>query len=678
MSTPLLYENKLIHSVYSLSSRLLHVPIYQRQYKWDKLEVETLLKDIYAKFNINDQEDFWLGTILLSGDKSETLSLVDGQQRILTMFWIFKHFVPNFQIKGLKSKITEIGIYEKSKDWLFDEIKHYLENDHVSEKKKFKTIENTIINWKKENKRIDDFANYLKDKVKCSILKVEDDYEHFENINSKAVKLNLTEKCLAFLMSGKRYKLIKEKREDFTWLMSDKPHKVETKFNSKFFLVNFIDIFSSNASISSKDKFTNFKEFLSSNLEDNFDLFTRFLQETKNLAENNEKKFEITYLNKVCFAEYWSIYVNSKIKKYDQFLEFFSKTIWKVDLIRHLQEWARAPIRNLVISFVKQQRNLPNFTYYVHTLMKLIDKNKLDYKISFDDSPTKIRRKADNIKRLKVLFYVLYCKNRETPTQFYEFMEHFSKTDIDHIQPQKDALSINFRKEQLDSILNLQLLNNLVNEKCSNKPIDEKLNIIKTDGNGMNYMKSLGDEVIQNWQATQEWEFDAETRIKAFWKLREKSLNGRFVTNQKHLSLDLNEYKITNKTEITSWFQAELDLRQDSNFKEIFTSTEGKCILFKILNSAGRNIKNYRMPVSKEVIHYLLETEDVEWEIWTFHPVLEEFYKCKYSIQDVKEKFSISKTTRGEIYLTYSSFNSDKTTLKISKLWKSRNQFLNY
>ena len=236
------FDRKLNHPIWRLSTESLVVPIYQREYKWDIKQVKRLLEDIQSHFESDSCPDFWLGTILLSRS-ADDLVVIDGQQRILTMFWIFKHILPSFEVYRLESKSANLGLYSENKDFLFKEISNYIQNNKKGTKTKFIRLQKEIQNFKDglPSEDIERFADYLKNKVQVTILMVSDKYEYFENINSKTVQLTLAEKCLSFLVAGEKYKkpIIEHSREDFVWLTSDRPHKNEGKFKSKLFFGKF-------------------------------------------------------------------------------------------------------------------------------------------------------------------------------------------------------------------------------------------------------------------------------------------------------------------------------------------------------------------------------------------------------------------------------------------------------
>ncbi|MGI4747984.1 MAG: DUF262 domain-containing protein [Janthinobacterium lividum] len=67
-----------------LKQQRLRVPPYQRPYAWEKTQVEELFRDIYDAKRRNKTEPYFLGTVVLTSDEDGPLSIVDGQQRIVT------------------------------------------------------------------------------------------------------------------------------------------------------------------------------------------------------------------------------------------------------------------------------------------------------------------------------------------------------------------------------------------------------------------------------------------------------------------------------------------------------------------------------------------------------------------------------------------------------------------
>lgn len=67
------------------------IPDFQRPYVWSKKQVHELLKDIRDEHRENGSEGthYFLGSIVVYSDQPETFSLVDGQQRLTTLYILF-------------------------------------------------------------------------------------------------------------------------------------------------------------------------------------------------------------------------------------------------------------------------------------------------------------------------------------------------------------------------------------------------------------------------------------------------------------------------------------------------------------------------------------------------------------------------------------------------------------
>ena len=68
----------------------LRIPSYQRPYRWDEKNVRQLLEDIHASKNAG-KKNYRIGSVILYNNKKEnTLDIVDGQQRLTTLFLLWK------------------------------------------------------------------------------------------------------------------------------------------------------------------------------------------------------------------------------------------------------------------------------------------------------------------------------------------------------------------------------------------------------------------------------------------------------------------------------------------------------------------------------------------------------------------------------------------------------------
>lgn len=65
------------------------VPIYQRSYAWEKDEIEQIIEDI-----IEAEENYYLGNLIVDKVDSNVFSVIDGQQRLTTLFLILAFIKP--------------------------------------------------------------------------------------------------------------------------------------------------------------------------------------------------------------------------------------------------------------------------------------------------------------------------------------------------------------------------------------------------------------------------------------------------------------------------------------------------------------------------------------------------------------------------------------------------------
>lgn len=80
-------------SIEDLFKDFYTVPDFQREYVWERTQVERLLQDIQDEFydeegqNVKGPE-YFLGSIVVCHSDDETMSLIDGQQRMTTIFLV--------------------------------------------------------------------------------------------------------------------------------------------------------------------------------------------------------------------------------------------------------------------------------------------------------------------------------------------------------------------------------------------------------------------------------------------------------------------------------------------------------------------------------------------------------------------------------------------------------------
>ena len=74
-----------ICNVFNSTTQVIYeIPIYQRNYAWQKEEVETLVRDVYDAYKKN-ASDYYLGTLVTYHKGDELYEVIDGQQRLTTL-----------------------------------------------------------------------------------------------------------------------------------------------------------------------------------------------------------------------------------------------------------------------------------------------------------------------------------------------------------------------------------------------------------------------------------------------------------------------------------------------------------------------------------------------------------------------------------------------------------------
>lgn len=115
-------DNKITGKEYPLekifsSDFEYHIPGYQRPYAWTEEETGILFDDLYEFFQTEQQDNYFLGSIvLIKEDNKPRADVIDGQQRLTTLSILFSVMADSFQNPTYKS---DFKIYLKEKGNLF-------------------------------------------------------------------------------------------------------------------------------------------------------------------------------------------------------------------------------------------------------------------------------------------------------------------------------------------------------------------------------------------------------------------------------------------------------------------------------------------------------------------------------------------------------------------------------
>ena len=84
MKTNLPLKNMTIDEIYNGELATYEVPIYQRNYAWEKDEISTLIQDVYDALD-SGKPTYYIGTLVSFHKGDQVYEVIDGQQRLTTI-----------------------------------------------------------------------------------------------------------------------------------------------------------------------------------------------------------------------------------------------------------------------------------------------------------------------------------------------------------------------------------------------------------------------------------------------------------------------------------------------------------------------------------------------------------------------------------------------------------------
>lgn len=214
----------------------LKIPDYQRPYKWKIKNVNQLIDDILFH---KDKQGYRLGTLVLHKDDENNFNIVDGQQRVITIF-LLAYCLSNRNKLNMK----------------IDFSKFYFDN---------KISQNNIkVNYSIIDKRIEEFDNFIIEFFlnKCELVKVviddvQEAFQFFDSQNARGKDLEPHDLLKAFHLremskstEDDKIKVVEEwenlESKELTNLFANYLFKIRnwSKGNSAYYFTkNDIDIF---------------------------------------------------------------------------------------------------------------------------------------------------------------------------------------------------------------------------------------------------------------------------------------------------------------------------------------------------------------------------------------------------------------------------------------------------
>lgn len=92
-----------IHELFIREEKCTYeIPVYQRNYAWEKDEISALIHDIDDSFRKDPNKVYYIGTLVVYDKKDRVFEVVDGQQRLTTLYIIMKAL----RVAGISNKLT--------------------------------------------------------------------------------------------------------------------------------------------------------------------------------------------------------------------------------------------------------------------------------------------------------------------------------------------------------------------------------------------------------------------------------------------------------------------------------------------------------------------------------------------------------------------------------------------
>ncbi len=200
-------ENKLplvessISDIYldSQEIKTYMIPVYQRNYAWEEDEITELIKDVHDSFKKDSNEPYYIGTLVTYKRSENEYEVIDGQQRLTTIYIILKAM----NVNGIRNRLTyrarkisasTIDNLDKY-PYLGDKVDRGISNGY---KFALKAIENI------DAKDLEGFKKYFLDKVRIIHYDVPKDVDlnhYFEVMNSRGEQLEKHEIVKSWLVN---------------------------------------------------------------------------------------------------------------------------------------------------------------------------------------------------------------------------------------------------------------------------------------------------------------------------------------------------------------------------------------------------------------------------------------------------------------------------------------------
>lgn len=190
-----------------------HIPSYQRGYRWTEQQVTDLLNDINEFSpkeipNTNEKTWYCLQPIVVKQKSENEWEVIDGQQRLTTIYLILYYYQQNTEEARTKLFELEYETREGSASYLKSELGKKEKDDSNIDYFHISVAYQTIKNWFRENKVEKSFELKFNDFTKViwyETSKTEDSIDIFTRINSGKIPLTNAELIKALFLNSSNF-----------------------------------------------------------------------------------------------------------------------------------------------------------------------------------------------------------------------------------------------------------------------------------------------------------------------------------------------------------------------------------------------------------------------------------------------------------------------------------------
>ena len=223
-----------INEIFNGSDNVTYeIPIYQRNYAWEKDEIATLVRDVWDACK-KTKAVYYIGTLVTYDNDNTIFEVIDGQQRLTTLFLILRAL--NKEVRNKLTYHARKNSNETIKnipDFNNSYIDNGIKDGYTNATQAIKEI---VEDGEKEQ-----FANYLLNSVHIIHYRVPKDVDlnhYFEVMNSRGEQLEKHEIVKAKLMNVLANENDKAKFATIWDACSEMGVYIQTKETMKAFFVN--------------------------------------------------------------------------------------------------------------------------------------------------------------------------------------------------------------------------------------------------------------------------------------------------------------------------------------------------------------------------------------------------------------------------------------------------------